>query len=115
MADVHDCIQRGRICVFAPRGPDWVGGAYLLADVMVYVQALAPPRPGLDFNDLVPCLCTTWRTDPCRVAPSADGAGVRTGAMLTVGIDPGGTSGDHAAQMMHYTKSRSAAPLDPPF
>ncbi len=35
LADVLRAVAVGRICVFAPRGCDWIGGGYLLADLMV--------------------------------------------------------------------------------
>ena len=68
LADVLHTVAVGRICVFAPRSRDWIGGGYLLDGVMVYVQAPAP-RSGRDFADLVPSICSAWRVDPpepCR-------------------------------------------------
>jgi hypothetical protein len=70
LADVLGAVAAGRICTFAPRARDWIGGGFLLNDVMVYVAALAPPRPGLNFSALVPSICSAWRIDayePCRL------------------------------------------------
>jgi hypothetical protein len=61
LADVLRAVAVGRICTFAPRARHWIGGGYLLADVMVYVQAPAPG--GQDFSDLVPSICSAWRVD----------------------------------------------------
>lgn len=73
LADVLRAIALGRICTFAPRGWDWIGGGYLLAGLMVYVQAPAPPGRGLNFADLAPSICSTWRIDavePSRPPPA---------------------------------------------
>ena len=64
LADVLRTIAVGDICTFAPRARDWIGGGYLLVDVMVYVQAPAPPGRRLDFSDLIPSICSAWRIDP---------------------------------------------------
>jgi len=69
LADVLGAVAAGRICTFAlSRGRSWIGGGYLLADVMVYVAAPAPH--GSSFSDLVPSICSAWRIDsittPCR-------------------------------------------------
>ncbi len=63
LADVLRTIAVGHICVFAPRGLDWIGGGYLLNDVLVYVQAPAPRGTG-NFSGVVPSICSAWRIDP---------------------------------------------------
>ena len=68
MAEVLRAVAVGCICTFPLRARGWVGGGYLLGDVMVYVQAEAPTRPGLDFQNLVPCIVSTWRIDPIEPA-----------------------------------------------
>lgn len=63
LADVLGAVAAGRICTFAlSRDRDWIGGGYLLGDIMVYVAAPAPH--GMNFCDLVPNICSAWRIDP---------------------------------------------------
>jgi hypothetical protein len=63
VADVLRCCAVGRICVFPPRGPDYVGGGFLANDMLVYCQALVPPGSG-DFSHAIPSISTAWRLSP---------------------------------------------------
>jgi hypothetical protein len=66
LADVLDCIERGRICTIGCRR-GWLEGAYLLGDTLVIVGAAWPPDT--DFGDLVPEIDTVYEIDPIEPQP----------------------------------------------
>lgn len=65
MAEMLECVRLGQPCtIVVSRG--WIGGAYLLEDVVVLVEAEWPPNSR--FSDLVPEIVTVYRTE--HLAPS---------------------------------------------